>query len=239
MMRADLDVRMDERANGDGILVEALQAIASPSRLGILRQLRSPRALREVVVRGEDNGGAPLARQSVRKHLDTLIDAGLVFSRTGERDYGETSEFIVNHQRIYLLSEEVRGLARMRPTVEVDHPTIAGGAASPIPRGRPLLVLVKGLDEGATFDLRPQEEPHRWVVGRARGSGVCLDFDPSVSSENALIEWRDGAHHLRDLPGSRNGTTHNLRPLGTNEQVRLDQGDIIGVGRSLLVYRAG
>lgn len=229
---------VDPAVQQDAPLVSCLLALASPPRLAILRQVRTPRALREVVVRDDGGEGAPLARQTVRKHLDTLVETGLVTTRSGEREYGETTEFVVNHQRIFHVSDEVRNLARMRPTVEPAAPTMPAGGGRRAATGRPAFVLVRGLDEGTTYDLRPTSERVSWSIGRRRGLAVSLDYDPSVSGENAIVRWERDHHTIEDVPGSLNGTSVNFERLASGERARLSQGDIVGIGRSLLVYWA-
>jgi pSer/pThr/pTyr-binding forkhead associated (FHA) protein len=166
------------------------------------------------------------------------VESGTVVSRPSQRDYGETREFIVNHQAIFALSEEFKGLARLRPVLDpgVETAPLQGAQEAPV-AGTPRLVVVKGLEEGVTFPLDPAIA-REWIVGRKRDADVPLDFDPFVSSENALIEWRDGAHVVRDLPTSRNGTSHNLRLLPRGGEARLRHGDLVGVGRTLLLYWA-
>lgn len=223
------------------VLAETLDALASPTRLALLRALRSPRILAEIEVRSAERAeGGALARQTIRKHLDVLLEAGLVTSRDVVRERGDTAEFVLNHQAIYALAEDVRDLARMRPLVEVGEMTadVRAAGARTVPRG-PSLVLVKGLDEGTSFDLAP-DPPRRtsWVIGRRRGVEVPLDFDPYISSENSRVVFEDGAHHIETLPSSRNGTLVNFRALAAGDRHRLAHGDIIGVGRSVLAYWA-
>lgn len=225
----------------DTQLAALLGALASGTRLSILRTLRQPKALAEIEVRPPEEGGTgrALARQTVREHLDRLIQSGLVTTREVDRDYGATVEFLVNHQAVYAMSEELRGLARLRPAVEPEAMTVvAPREETPTARG-PALVVVKGLDEGTTFDLRPRPTgPSEWVIGRRRGLAVTLDFDPYISTENARVAWDGTAHFIEDLPESRNGTTVNFRPIPKATRHPLRHGDIIGVGRSLLVYWA-
>ncbi|HWH08076.1 MAG TPA: hypothetical protein VNX21_02685, partial [Candidatus Thermoplasmatota archaeon] len=167
-----------------------LAALASPTRVALMRALRRPRILAEIEVRPPGGPPRPLARQTVRQHLDTLLAAGLVVARGTERDRGETYEFLVNHQAIYALGEEVRGLARLRPLVEPDAATAHGEPPErALPPG-PCLVLVKGLDEGAAFPLAPGRDA--WVIGRRRDADVPLDFDPFVSGENARVTRQEG-----------------------------------------------
>lgn len=221
----------------DEHLANALNALASPTRLQILRALRTPRALAEIHVRAPE-GERNIARQTVREHLNKLIQVGMVASREVDRSYGDTVEFVANHQTIFALSEEMRALSRVRPIVEPDAATVhAPTAPKPIEPGA-RLVVVKGLDEGTAFDLRPPAPPARgeWLVGRRRGVAVSLDFDPYISSENSRIVWEGGAHVVEDLPGSRNGTSVNFQPLARGERRALAHGDVVGVGRCILVY---
>lgn len=225
--------------NPDVQLATALNALASPTRLALMRLLRSPKALAEIELRPPDGpaGGRTLARQTVREHLDRLIEEGYVVTREVERPYGSTVEFLLNHQTIFALSEEMRRLARLRPDVEPAMRTQPGGEPGGASATGPCFVLAKGLDEGAFFDLKPPPSGKaEWIVGRRRGVAVALDFDPYISAENTLVTWDGGAHHVEDLPGSRNGTSLNFRPLAKGTRVALRHGDIVGVGRSLLVY---
>lgn len=63
-----------------------------------------------------------------------------------------------------------------------------------------------------------------------------LDDDPYVSLVNSEVLLKGDQYRLCDLGGSKNGTWLNWRPVGP-EPVPLTQGDVVGVGRSLLVFR--
>ena len=217
----------------------ALGALAAPARIHLLRELRTPKALTEITVRAPDDERV-LARQTVKQHLDLLVEMGMVIAREAERSRGRTLEYVVNHQALYALGEDVRALARLRPTEDPRGPTQAVTVAAPAPRrSGPRLVLVKGLDEGQVFDLRPPASGRgAWVLGRRRGLAVTLDFDAHVSSENARVTWDGAGYHLEDLPHSRNGTALNFLPLAKGRLYPLEKGDIIGVGRSALVFQA-
>ena len=232
---------LEAGAPQDDALSRSLTAIAHPSRLALLRQLRTPRTLREIQLPAPDEPDRSISRQAVREHLDRLLAIGVVHAREATRDYGETTEYSLNHQAIYALAEEFRGLARLRPSFEPVGVTVARrpGAAEPRAPEGPCLVLVKGLDEGRSFPLVAQPGGSRqWTIGRRRGLDVSLDFDPFVSTENALVVWEDDAFAVQDLPDSRNGTTLNFAPLEKGERRGLRTSDVIGVGRSLLVFRA-
>lgn len=221
----------------DAPLIDLLATIGSAPRLALLRHLQVPRTLGEINVGGDrPDAGGVLSRQTVRMHLDRLVDAGLIVEIPTQRAYGDTKEYVVNHARIYALGEDVKSLSRYRATVEPPVVT-AGAAATATPGGRgPRFVLVKGLDEGTSFPLAADRST--WVIGRRRDVEVPLDFDPFVSGENAVVERASGEFVVRDCPGSRNGTRVNLRPLGPGETHTLRHGDLIGVGRSALVYWA-
>lgn len=238
----------------DDLLAQALGALASPTRLQILRALRTPKVLAEIHVRAPESD-RNIARQTVREHLNKLIQVGMVTTREVDRAYGDTVEFVANHQTLYALSEEMRGLSRVRPAVDPGGSTVHSDkgrprstpetpAAARAPAQTsvgPRFVMVKGLDEGTSFPLRAASSAEgsarsEWLIGRRRGIAIPLDFDPYVSSENSRITWRDGAHVIENLPDSRNGTTVNFSKLGVGEQRALRHGDIIGVGRSLLAY---
>lgn len=229
-----------EDAPRDATLAEALDALGSTTRLAVLRQLRSPKTLKEIRVRVDEDSPGPglLSRQGVKPHLERLVEIGVVVARETEREYGHTVEYVVNHQVVYALSEAFRNLARLRPTAEPSAPTLDGAPArgGGAPKG-PALVLVKGLDEGRFFSLDPPPSGTReWIIGRRLGLAVSLDFDPFVSSENTIVRWEDRAHWVMPVPSSRNGTLLNFETLASREELR--PGDVIGVGASLLTFRS-
>jgi len=219
-------------APSDDATVEGLQAVASSVRLSILRALRLPRKLNAITVAGERfDAGSVLARQSVRRHLDTLLEAGLVSRLDAEGD----EQYTVNHLRLFSLAEEVRDLARLRSALEPADETQTIARAPPsVPAGK-RLVLVRGLDEGATFPLVEGTEG-LWRIGRRRGLEVCLDYDAAVSSLNAMVRETPQGVFVEDAQGSRNGTWHNFAKLPEGGRAPLRHGDVIGVGRSLLLY---
>ena len=240
-------VELDSSSPQDLKLAEALAAVAHPTRLALLRQLRVPKALREIEVRG--SGPSPqghdqertLARQTVRVHLDKCLEAGIVVAREAEREYGPTLEYHLNQQRLFAIAEEFRELARLRPAPELDADTVPRREAAPASAfdiEGPCLVLVKGLDEGRTFPVKPRGPGRQtWVVGRDRGADISLDFDPYVSTENTAVVWEGGRYLVHDLPDSMNGTTLNFRPLPKGVQRPIRAGDIVGAGRCLLLFR--
>ncbi len=181
-----------------------------------------------------------LARQSVKEHLERLVATGTVLTREAARHRGPTIEYVLNNQALFALSEDLRELARLKPVAELEQET----APETAPRhgfelAGPCLVLVKGVDEGRVFPLPPPATgDRRWVVGRRRSADVSLDFDPFASSDSAVVLAEGGRFFVEDVVDSRNGTTLNLQPLPRGGREPLRNGDIVGVGRSLLVFRA-
>lgn len=228
----------------DRRLATALESLANPVRLTILRALREPRVLKEIRVASDREGetglsDGPISRQSVKEHLERLLKIDAIEAREAERSYGPTMEYVLNHQTLFTLAEEFRGLARLRPEEPPESETLVqeepGGAYSV---EGPCLVTVKGLEEGKVFPLDPEEGRTRWTIGRRRGLEVTLDFDPFVSSENTEIRYDDGTYVVRDLPRSRNGTRLNFVPLPDGGAQEIGHGDLVGVGRSILSFQA-
>jgi len=228
-------------------LEESLQALAYSSRLHLLDLLRVPHTLSDIHLGpGPSRAGSdprrPVSRQAIRQHLDKLVEAGLVVAREPTGRGRAVREYVVNPRRLYYVAEEFRKLcvaAASAPagrdlTVDLDTPRPAE-AREPGPK----LVLAHGALEGKSFPLHPSQlaKGRGWVIGRKAGLHVSLGYDPYVSLENSEIVAEAGGYELLDLRTSRNGTSVNWRRLGKEERVALRPGDLIGVGRSLLVFR--
>lgn len=222
-------------------LVPRLECLASATRLRILRKLRSPSALRDLEVRKprEDGPAKPLARQTVQQHLDRLVDQELVQRRSADRSYGETVEYVVDHQLLYALSEELRAMARRPPEAEPERATEPAPAEPPGEEAAgPSLLLVRGADVGRRYPLEAAGAEAEWILGRRRDADVSLDHDPYVSAENARLLKRGSTYLVEDMPESRNGTQVNFEELEPGEPVELAPGDLVGAGRSILSFRS-
>lgn len=226
-------------------LEEFLRALAYSSRLELLSLLRSPHALQDIRVtprrlRAGESTDRASARQTVQTHLDKLVEIGVVLSR--DRDEGRGKEYVVNPQRIFQVLEEMRKVATFTtgaPVPRLDTVDMAYAKPTKMEDG-PKLMLVHGLHEGKVFPLRRtdlREDGRGWTIGRKAGLAVSLDYDPYISVENSEIVLTAGAHTLLDLRTSKNGTWLNWRRLERDERVLLTPGDVIGVGRSALVFR--
>ena len=225
-------------------LEEYLSALAYSSRLELLHILRSPRGVQDIRVaprrlRAGENPERAVARQTIQGHLDKLMDIGVVLSREAPDKRGR--EYLVNPQRLYQIMEELRKVGTATADAPMPHDgTVDLGASRPkSPPPGPRLLLVHGLHEGKAFPLRAEDlsEGRGWVIGRKEGLPVSLDYDPYVSSENAEVVQEGRDFRLLDLRSSKNGTHLNWRRLERDERPVLASGDVVGVGRSLLVFR--
>jgi DNA-binding transcriptional ArsR family regulator len=226
-------------------LAEFLKALSYPARLELLDKLRFPKTASEIRlaprrVQPGENPDRPSARPTVLGHLELLVEAGLVKDEEFEEHGHRVHRYVVNPMKLYGLTEELRRLSTMyagRGGAGDATGTLAG-AEDVAPATGPRLVLVHGVYEGKSFALAPGlAHDGGWVIGRKRGLPVCLDYDPYVSFENAVVEQRGGGFRVRDLTDSKNGTAVNWATLPKGGEGALEAGDIIGVGRSLLCFR--
>lgn len=219
-----------------------LKALANPARLELLWLLRVPTAASDIVLapRRRDEGlspSRPMSRQSVEEHLASLEELGVVERIGDEPDGKGGTTRVLNQARLFALVEELRTLTAIRPAVRVDvDATLASGAdapAAPWPRG-PKLVLASGPLEGRAF---PLEGAGPWSVGRSRASAIALAYDPYASADHARLVPHEGGHAIEGVAGARNPTRVNFAALKPGERRKLSGGDVLGVGRSLLVYQ--
>lgn len=227
------------------LLEDYLKALSSASRLELLQILRFPRALQEIKLaprqhRPGDNPDRPASRQAIQVHIDKLLEIGVLLEETLPGPAGR-KEYVVNGPTLYRIMEEFRkiGTVAVGATGGRDE-TVEAQAPRALPAlDGPTLVLAHGLLEGKAFPLRRVDlKPGRgFVIGRKPGLHVSLEYDPYVSLENSEVVLAGNDYTLLDLRSSKNGTWLNWRRLGPDERAVLKPGDVIGVGRSLLVFR--
>jgi hypothetical protein len=179
----------------------------------------------------------------VRDHLAKLRSIGVVAVQRSEREGGIVDEYVLNHQKLFAIVEELRRLGELRGMVPAGfEQTIAAerDAAQARDEG-PRLVLVRGQGEGRVFALRKDtlDADRGWVIGRKHGLAVSLDYDPFVSSENAEVLLNGAGFTLLDIRSSKNGTFLNFKPLPRGGSAPLANGDIVTLGRTSLVFRVG
>lgn len=244
-----------ERDTADlGINLETLagyfSALANRNRLELLLALREPQHLDKLRLSPTPSraGASPLraiSRQAVQNHLDLLMDLRLVkleVQRSHERRH--TQYYQTNYSRLFTMMEELRKILANPPSsvdsANTEDVTPLGNDGWKGPRHPPPHVaIVEGVQRGRTFPLRSSDlTPERgWIIGRNPNVQVHLTHDPYVCTENAEILPEGTGYRLMDMRSSRNGTTLNWERLRRGQSSPLRQGDVIGVGRTLLVFR--
>ncbi len=224
-------------------LAAHLAILASATRLELLHALRRPKLLHEIRVgaslaREDERPGRPLSRQTVAHHLDQLARAGLVRRVPGAG--GRSGDaFVLSHERLFALVHEMRALARLRPGA--GEAPAAGETMpdqeldAPVQVPRPRLVVAFGRDDGAAFGLGGPAEAS-WRIGRGARCEVRLDYDAFLSAEHAILARRPDGFVLRDA-GSKNGTWVNWEKVRPATERRLDAGDLVLVGRTVLALQ--
>lgn len=233
---------MGERGADQDALSDHLKALAHPSRLELLSQLRVPRTLNEIKLRpqrdeAEGNPDRLISRNAAERHLQLLVAIGVVVRREGVRDGRKVDEYTLQHAKLFQVLEELRDLTLLRPVELVDIERTEGDRSHVLEMRDqgPRLVVLSGPAEGRAYPL-----PTRGgiVIGRAPPADVVLDHDPYVSVEHARIEVSpEGRTLLRDLPTNRNGSLLNWRHLARGQVAPLRAGDVLKVGRTLLLYQ--
>lgn len=229
-------------------LAEVLKTLGNENRLELLYELRTPRAVSDIAlypeqVREGENPERPISHQAVRDHLARLRAIGVIAVQRSERDGAIVDEYVLNHQRLFAIVEELRRLGELRASSPaLAEPTIpAQHEAGPLENQGPRFVLVRGQGEGRVFPLRKEDlsADRGWILGRKRGLAVSLDYDPYASSENAEVLLTGSGFTILDIRSSRNGTLLNFRLLPRGGSAALQNGDIVTVGRTNLVFRIG
>ena len=235
--------RSEATADHEG-LAELLSALAYPARLELLEILRFPHALSEIRLSPRragptDSPDRVAARTTVQAHLEKLVDTDLVRVDDAPAPTGRAQRYSVNPQRLYAVLEDMRRLSFMRSRggASAEMTGTLDELAAPAEMTGPRLVLVHGVYEGKSFPLDADSAiDGRWIVGRRRGLPIMLDYDPWVSVENCAISRDAGGFVVADIRGSKNGTFLNWRRVTGEAPRRLRPGDVLGVGRSLLVF---
>lgn len=221
-------------------LADILQVLSNPARLGLLAQLQTPKSVGELTVppSREDAGlqrERAMSRQSLERHLEILSDAGLVTWREGEGRARTVKHYVLNHTRLFAAVEELRALTRLRATVATPEATMdlqSAPTVDPESVKGPRLVLLRGVPEGRILELRREVE----VLGRGSEATLRLDHDPFVSARHCVVRRAAHGFAVADEGTSRNGTLLNGRALGKDELAPMRRGNLLGVGRSLLLY---
>lgn len=235
-------------------LSHVLSALGNKQRLDILRQLVTPKNVSEIkAFREEDKAGeeprqVPLTRQAILSHIEKLEEVGLVGTRVAQKEGGHTKEYFLREEHLFTVLEEVRtlgNLAMAAITETVPDRTLVRRSEPEQPEQADAiahLILIRGIREGRVFPLHSKGDPLQWWIGRERRVGdeeveVPLEYDLFISRKHALLKFEDKRFILRDAE-SLNGTSVNWsKQLRGGQEAELQNGDVIGVGRSLLLFR--
>lgn len=220
-----------------------LKVLGHPNRLELVGVLREPTPISEI-----DLGPATptersrvLTRQGIRHHLNKLQDHGLV--KVVDRSRGGSFHYQADPGGLYRVSEMLSDIASTgRPSVIGGEKSSPMGPAKPEPKENASgahLVLVHGVDRARCIPLRSSniEAGRGWVIGSGPGSDVQLEHDPFLKDKHCEIVPEGDGYRLIDLRVSRAGTWLNWDKLELGGDRPLETGDIIGIGRSLLVFR--
>lgn len=218
-------------------LVADLSALAHLHRVRLLQGLTEPRYGEEL---GELLG---TTRQNALKHVQQLEDRGFVRRLDGQRASGPVVEYQVVPKRLFALTVALSELCRLEPRggpqrrrdePTMDDPSPPGNdVGEPFSLGARLLVL-NGPASGRSLELGPDR--NRLTVGRDKDRDLALAADPFVSSHHAEVHATVNGHSLVDV-FSANGTFHNFKRLPKGGRVPLRVGDVVGIGRTQLVYQ--
>lgn len=221
------------------VLAHIMKSLGNPVRVQILQQLATPRQLGEIEVspHRREQGGAPkrrMSRAAVQAHLEQLIEVGAVRTMAGVRDGRTVTLYAVDPRQLFALTEELRDLGRIQATAHEADGTAPAPVDLPAQRG-PRLILLNGPWEGRVV---PLQGPGPWTVGRGAGNTISLPYDPFLSSANSEVHRQaDGSFAVVDLPHARNGTALNWTPLERGARTDLVAGDVLGAGRTVLLFR--
>lgn len=228
-----------EDPGGTSELAKAMALLAHPVRLSLLNQLRYPRTVAQLNARtpskyGEARAERSVSRQAIRQHLAKLVEGGLVRT-VGERN----PTYVVDQPKTYALAQHLLLLSSQFEADVVEPGTTmvwqSKGKGRHAATG-PRLILVHGAYEGRTYALDGKKE--HWTIGRSSSQDLALDYDPFVSREHAAVTGTRGHHVLHDLGTNPERLQVNGVSVDAGGHTRLQHGDIIRIGRSVLVYHA-
>lgn len=216
-------------------LARTMKALANPARLRLLGFLTLPHYLEEIA------SEMKVSRTAAARHIKVLEASGLVARVPGRREHGPVVDFVVVPERLFRLFDETRRLGVSTPRY--------GAAPEEVWRTIPLeaerrgrgqgqgarLLEAYGLAAGSVHRLDPAKRGEGWLLGRGEDADVRLVADPYVSKHHARMDY-DASFTLADL-GSTNGTLLNGEPLEAGKASPLHQGDLVTLGRTLLVFR--
>jgi DNA-binding transcriptional ArsR family regulator len=222
----------------DKVQPEALaayfKALSHPHRVRLLHYLAVPHHVEEIA------SHLGVARQSAQEHLQFLLEAGLV-TRVEARGEGRALiAYVMVPQRVFHVYEMVGRLGDIQPELEerkdvhlatqADAKTVHATREEDLPR----LVIVRGMRVGRTIAVNGDGP---WLIGRDANADVSVDYDPYASLRHAELRRKaGGGFELADLYSS-NGTIHDWKRLPRGGVAPLENGALLGIGHTLILFR--
>lgn len=217
-------------------LARSLKVLGNEKRLHLVRFLAVPHYIEEIA------SELGVARQTALKHVEQLVEIGVVQRLAGRRPHGPVVEYRTAPQKLFTTFDELGRLSSidletadeqmlMRSATDL----IAARTGPEARRGtrHPVLTVVYGLPVGRTMQLSGSGP---WILGRDASCPVCIDHDPFVSLRHAEMRCTGAEYELVDLYSS-NGTAVDGQPLGRGHGTRVRDGSIVRLGKTLLVFR--
>lgn len=236
-------------------LARAFEALSYRSRLALLEKLRKPRTVDDIDLRpgnpkpGE-NADRVLTRQGIRYHLAKLREADLISVRDvicadGRRrqtfrvDPSGIFELVHRLEERFLVDRD--GGASWLGVDETAGRNGGSGEPTGLPSSwLPAVVIVHGPGRGRVISLTSEnvEPPRGWAIGSRQDAAVTIPHDAWVAPDHGEIVGKGDAFELIDLRTSGRPTMLDGSQIPLGGSRTLESGHVIGVGRSLLVFRA-
>ncbi|MGB0653658.1 MAG: FHA domain-containing protein [Thermoplasmatota archaeon] len=223
-------------ANPLADLSAALKVLGNEKRLHLLRFLAVPHYIEEIA------SELKVARQTALKHVEQMVELGVLQRLAGRRPHGAVVEYMTVPQKLFTIFDELGRLGSLETETSDDQMrsrnatdllgTMAGAEAKRGAR-HPVLTIVYGLPIGRTLQLTGSGP---WIVGRDTSSPACLEHDPFISLRHAELRCTGAKYELVDLFSS-NGTSVDGKPLERGATAPLSDGSIVRLGKTLLVFR--
>lgn len=219
------------------LLSTYLKALAHPRRLELLWHLRAPAAAAGIALRparkDDLSPDRAMSRQTVEAHLEKLHEVGVV--KRVPDGTGGADRWLTDVPHVFALVEEFRKLTTIPPATAAPlEETMTRTDLGMVEWTKgPKLVLMSGPWEGRLFPLQGRGP---WRVGRSRSSEVALTYDPFVSADHAALHLDRGSWRVALDQEKRNTLRVNFAPLTPGTARAVAHGDILEVGRSLLVF---
>lgn len=222
-------------------LANPFKVLGHPNRLQLLSTLEEPRPISRIDLRpcSETERDRSLTRQGVRHHLKKLEEQGLV--RVAPSTNGSTTRYTyeTDVSGIFRVCEALGDLASQGPQrLHQGAGPASGRPGDEETHAGPRLELVHGVNIGRTFPLTRGTEGERgWIIGSDPETEIDLPYDPFADPKHAEVARESDGFRLIDLRVSTQGTWLNWERMDVGSEAELQTGDVLGIGRSLMVFR--